>query len=74
MLYLKLVRVFTKPDNKWWLFLLFGWGKVIKLDWGLCELNENLSLMAGIPLPLVAIGLGALHEEYGVKDITGNFQ
>ena len=29
---------------------------------------------AGIPLPFVIIGLGAFHDEYGVKDITGKFQ
>ena len=35
---------------------------------------SNASILAGIPLPFVAIGLGAFHEEYGVKDITGEFQ
>ena len=31
-------------------------------------------MITGIPLPFVIIGLGALHEEYGVKDITGKYQ
>jgi hypothetical protein len=53
MLYLMLVKVFSTLKDKWWFFLLLGWG---------------------IPLPFVIIGLGALHEEYGVKDITGKFQ
>jgi hypothetical protein len=53
MLYLMLVQVFSTLKQKWWFFLLLGWG---------------------IPLPFVIIGLGALHGEYGVKDITGNFQ
>jgi hypothetical protein len=28
----------------------------------------------GIPLPFVVIGLGSVHDEYGVRDITGKLQ
>ena len=28
----------------------------------------------GIPLPFVVIGLGSVHNEYGVKDIAGKLQ
>ena len=75
MLYLMLVKVFSTLKNKWWLFPLFGWGKITKLWRSINHNNMLILMMAGIPLPLVAIGLGALHEEYGVKDdITGKFQ
>lgn len=50
MLYIMLVVVFSKLKDKWWFFLLLGWG---------------------IPLPFVAIGLGVFHDEYGVKDRSG---
>ena len=73
MLYLMLVKVFSTLKNKWWFFLLLGWGKIINL-WRSIITTSNSSIWVGIPLPFVAIGLGAFHEEYGVKDITGKFQ
>ena len=36
------------------------------------SLIEILALhVIGIPLPFVAIGLGVFHDEYGVKDTSG---
>ena len=69
MLYLMLVKVFSTLKNNWWFFLLLGWGiatyhSIFKL----------IVLLAGVPLPFVVIGLGALHDEYGVKDNSGDFQ
>ena len=68
MLYLMLVKVFSTLKEKWWFFLLLGWGKLLLITSWIIGTNT------GIPLPFVIIGLGAFHEQYGVKDITGKFQ
>ena len=38
-------------------------------------LVENVAYyVVGIPLPFVAIGLGSVHNQYGVKDSSGELQ
>ena len=74
MLYLMLVVVFTRIIEKWWLFLLLGWGEIMLyriICYSVLLTLLQFDFLPGIPVIFVVIGVGAVLDEYGVRDSEG---
>ena len=52
----------------------FAFGNNIVTYYIIYRLMVCIISFVGIPLPFVVIGLGSVHDEYGVKDIAGKLQ
>ena len=69
MLYLMLVVIFSKLTNKWWFFLLLGYGKCFNNH--VSTHSQVSHYTVGIPLFFVIVGLAARHDYYGVRGNNG---
>ena len=69
MLYLMLVVVFTKLTNKWWYFLLLGYGECHTSSMYACvTLSLTVTILCtGTPLLFVVVGVASRTEYYGVR-------
>lgn len=61
MLYILLVRVFGNLADKWYLLLPIGWGILYHY------IVIVLILLAGLPIIIVGISVGARHDLYGTE-------